>query len=227
MRRSGARSRTAPSHGGRRARLETARAHLAERRARRSLPYFCSDLRNGVERRMSGDRVEVRVAMEQSGVRPHGDRRDQAVREPPDRRPLPAARAIEACGRFVVGRLLEREKAAAVEQPAQVARVSLVDRSGEQLEHDEPGRRERLVLVDRLVTRRSAGLPVARRYSIHAELSTRITTSARSRPAARPGRPPSPGRAARAPLRGSSAPCRGDEARDRPLRASSAARSGA
>ena len=98
---------------------------------------------------MTGDLVEVAVLVEKRGVGPHRDRGDQTVWERPDRRYLPPARAVQRRSDLVVRGFLEREEAAAVQEPTKVAGVAFVVRAGKELEDDEPRGGERLVRCDR------------------------------------------------------------------------------
>jgi hypothetical protein len=74
---------------------------------------------------MRRDHVEAAVAVQQRDVVSDRDRRDEAVRQAPDRRSGASTSPVECRGGLVVGGLVERQEATAVEQAPQVARVPL------------------------------------------------------------------------------------------------------
>ena len=105
----------------------------------------CRTQRDGRERRVPSDRIEVGIAVEEFDAIPDRDCRDEAVGKTPDRGSGAATRAIERGGGFMVGGFLEREEAAEREKSAQLSLVLLVARSGEDLQGDDARRRELLV----------------------------------------------------------------------------------
>jgi hypothetical protein len=108
-------------------------------------------------------RVEIRIAMEQRCAGSDGNGCDQAVRKSPDGGSLPPAGTVERRRGLVIGRFLEREEAAPIDQPAQIASLLLVPRPRKQLEQDKARRRERLVGRDR---RREPPVNAASRRSL-------------------------------------------------------------